>query len=420
MDTGQLRSVGTAFLARRPLIVAPMMAAALGVAAWAGAPGRQLGALATGMTAILAFFAWEAHRARRGLAVSVRGLFISLVLTQLGIGFALAATGGLASPLLPMLFAPTGVGFAAFGRALPSRALAMALFAVLAALAGLPVGTPFPPLPDAAYKPLLLLAMLTSVVLLELGVGSLSDAYTGANAATVRARSAALDEAEARTRAVEAMGAKVAHEIRNPLSSVKGLVELLAEDETRERAAKRLAVVGSEIARIEAILSEYLSFARPLTALHPVALDVGATCREVVEVVEVRAARAGVRLDVLDAHGAVIVEADPHRLKEAVFNLLANALDASAPGSSISVGWRATDDGGAAITVTDRGRGMSSETLARVGTAFFTTRDGGTGLGVALARQAAKQHGGALTYDSAPGRGTSVTLTLAKTPPADT
>ena len=105
------------------------------------------------------------------------------------------------------------------------------------------------------------------------------------------------------------------------------------------------------------------------------------------------------------------MDADPRRLREAFFNLVANAIDATPPGGSVEVEI-VRGDGGARVVVRDSGRGMTREVLDRLGTPFFTTRDQGTGLGVAMARAAFVQHGGSLEYSSEVGRGTVATATV--------
>jgi signal transduction histidine kinase len=119
-----------------------------------------------------------------------------------------------------------------------------------------------------------------------------------------------------------------------------------------------------------------------------------------------------VELD-LDARVAQ-VEGDPRRLKEALINLLANAIDATPPGGKIRLATRgrADDGGGGTVELRDTGRGMAADVLDRLGTSFFTTRASGTGLGFVLAVGVVAQHGGKLHVASEPGRGTHVAITL--------
>ena len=405
----QLRAVGTAFLRARPWIVAPAVAAQSALLLASPAPRRQAAAVLTGFTALLLFFTWEAWRSRTVL-VTARGLLASLAVTLVGVTAGTAATGGLTSPLVPVLFAPTVVGFAAFGRGREGRALLAGFGVALAALALLPAGVPFAPLPAAVARPMALVSSLTSVTLLWTGVAGLTDAYAGAGDALVRAGEELLSVAEARHRAMESLGAQVAHEIKNPLTAIKGLADLLAEKAESPGDRRRLEVMGGEVARIEAILRDYLSFSRPLGSLAREPVELGALLGPLLDLLAVRAERAGVALTV----GGPAVEAalDPRRVKEAVLNLALNALEASDAGGAVTVTW-AREGGAVTVSVDDRGRGMAPEVAGRAGEAFFTTRAGGTGLGVRLARRVAEEHGGSLAFESAPGRGTRARLTLA-------
>jgi signal transduction histidine kinase len=139
---------------------------------------------------------------------------------------------------------------------------------------------------------------------------------------------------------------------------------------------------------------------------------VGAIADEVMAVLEARADDARVALR---RAGDARITADPRRLKEALLNLVANAIEATPPGGSVRI--RIAERGARVeLAVEDTGRGMPPEVLARIGTPFFTTREKGTGLGVLLARGVFVQHGGSLDYVSTPGRGTVATATLPSQP----
>jgi signal transduction histidine kinase len=409
----QVRAVGTAFLRLRPLLVAPAMAVTGSVLALAGVPAAQLRALAVGMVGLLGFFTWEAWRGRTR-DFPEAWLFRSLLITTAGITLGCAVTGGLASPLLPMLFAPVVTTFAAFGRGRESAVALAAAVLLAAGLGALPPDVPFPPLPSPQSGWLRLLFLGVSLLLLRAGVAGVTEAYRRSGGLLERLREESLEAAEARAAALESMGASVAHELKNPLSSVKGLVQLLERSASEPKARERLGVVHSEVERMEGILQEYVSFARPLGALRPADTRLAPLLEEVASVVEGRARAAGVRVEraATDARARV----DVRRLKEALLNLALNAIEATPPGGSVVLG--AEEAGGrVALTVRDTGRGMPPEVLARVGTPFFTTREAGTGLGVVLARAVAVQHGGALEYESQPGRGTVARLTLYKEGP---
>jgi signal transduction histidine kinase len=160
---------------------------------------------------------------------------------------------------------------------------------------------------------------------------------------------------------------------------------------------------------METILGEYLSFSRPLEDLRPEALDLSALSRDVVNVLAGRADQAGVSLAV--EGGATRAQGDPRRLKEALINLVSNAIEATPNGGAVTLRVR---NGGndVVVEVEDTGRGITPDDLKRLGTSFFTTRANGTGLGVVLAQGVIAQHGGSLGYVSTVGRGTVATIKL--------
>jgi signal transduction histidine kinase len=217
-----------------------------------------------------------------------------------------------------------------------------------------------------------------------------------------------VERAMGRARDMEQLAAKLSHELKNPLTAVKGLVQLTARGARDSDSREQLQVVATEVDRMEAILKEYLSFSRPVHTLRPRPVRLGALADDVLVAMEGRAANGGVALR---RQGDAAVEVDARRLTDALFNLLGNALDATPQGGTVEIQIDEIDHM-ARIAVRDSGRGMSQDVLERVGTPFFTTREEGTGLGVAVARATFTQHGGSLVYASEPGRGTTALGTL--------
>jgi len=228
----------------------------------------------------------------------------------------------------------------------------------------------------------------------------------------LRAREALAAQALTRARDLEQFGSQLSHELRNPLGAIKTLVQLSIRSAPDAKERERLLVVSSEVERMHGILQEYLSFSHPVERLQVQPVSLGALADEVVAVMSGRAETAGV---LLRRKGEVEVVADPRRIKEALINLVANALEASPCGGSVEIEV-GRSDGFARIRVRDTGKGMAADVLARIGTPFFTTREQGVGLGVVLARAAFTQHGGALRYESVEGAGTTATATLPSTP----
>lgn len=406
----QIRVVGTVFLRQRPLVTLPLAIANLALFAAAGAPATQLVAIAVGFSVVQAMFVIERMLgARRPFAEAA--LARSLGMTALGLAAGCAITGGLASPVVPVLLAPAGIAFAAFGRARASAIILGIVVVAAAALACLPAGTPFPPLASPYRALATALGLVASAILLRLGVATLAEAHAGAAASLGRAGDDAALAAAARTRELDAIGAQVAHEVKNPLAAIRALVEVMREagGADAERDGRRLAVVAGEVERIERILGDYLDHHRPHAALELAEVDLSVLVRDVAALLEARADRAGIGLTATGP--ALPGRVDPRRLKEAILNLALNALDAVTPGESIVLRWRADGDQ-RAIEIVDTGRGMTAEQLARLGTTGFSTRGGGSGLGVVLARAVIEQHGGRLGFSSEPGRGTIAEIRL--------
>lgn len=203
-------------------------------------------------------------------------------------------------------------------------------------------------------------------------------------------------------------GATLAHELKNPLTAVKALVQLGLGDPREAASHERLAHVARAVERMERILRDYLASARGMAELSPARVEVGPLVSGVLEGLSARASEARVRLV---TRGDATVEADPRRLEEALVNLVANGIEATPPGGEVAVEVLASPEG-AELVVRDTGSGMAPEALERVGTPFFSTRTGGNGLGVAHVRSVFAMHGGSLRYESEPGKGTVVRATL--------
>jgi signal transduction histidine kinase len=341
----------------------------------------------------------------------VEHAFIAMnVSAQLFVVASAALTGGIRSPFLPNTIIPALVSLLFFGPQAASRWSALGNGLLVLAMAVLPGEIVGPALPNLEYSIAVLAAISWNVLMMHMLVGKLSiiSARTGESVACLRAER--LAEAEAGLQRLQSVGAKVAHELKNPLASIKGLCQLVSRTPDSDRTQERLAVVASEITRMETILHEYLSFSRPLEDLKPESVALPALVQDVAEVLAGRAEQAGVAVAV-EPIADLRVHGDPRRLKEALINLVANAIEATPSGGNVRVRLR-RDVAGVTIEVIDTGRGIASDDLARLGTSFFTTRTNGTGLGVVLAQGVINQHGGTLAYQSQVGRGTTATIRL--------
>ena len=215
-------------------------------------------------------------------------------------------------------------------------------------------------------------------------------------------------EALESTPGLDQMSLQMAHELKNPLSAIKALVQLGLRSAAESASHPRLALLETEVARMQEILLSYLCSRRPPGEMVAQPVELGTIVTDTLGMLSARADAARVRLS---SRGDGWVEGDPRRLREALLNLVANGIEATPPGGEVAVAVRPAADR-IEIAVRDTGPGMAPETLRRVGKPFFTTRQGGSGLGVALARSVMAQHGGSLRYESEPGKGTTVRAIL--------
>lgn len=225
----------------------------------------------------------------------------------------------------------------------------------------------------------------------------------------------ALEAEMARRERLAALGdvaAAFAHEVRNPLNAVSmGLQRLRAEftPEPGEAYARFVDLMQGEVRRLNAIVEQFIALARPLP-LKPAPVELGELLRELAALVEpeARQARVAVRLAV----GALPpVNADRDLVKQVLLNLMLNAVQAMTAGGALTLEAEAARDA-VTITVADTGPGIAPDVLPRVFDPYFTTKPGGLGLGLPIARRIVEAHGGALAVESAPGRGSRFRVTL--------
>jgi signal transduction histidine kinase len=208
----------------------------------------------------------------------------------------------------------------------------------------------------------------------------------------------------------------LAHEIKNPLSTIRLNMELLAEDfrepqSLRERRAlQKVQVVERECQRLQDLLDDFLSFAK-VRHLKLQPSDLSRQVKEVLDFFRPKAAAAGI--DMVDYLAADLptVLLDHEAFRAALLNLVLNAEQAMPEGGQLVVRTYDTADG-VALDLIDTGSGMDAKTQAQVFEAFFSTKNGGSGLGLPTARKIIEAHGGQITLQSEPGRGTQFTVKL--------
>jgi len=229
-----------------------------------------------------------------------------------------------------------------------------------------------------------------------------------------------------RTTALGRLASAVAHEIRNPLNfinlSIDHVRERLApeEEKKREDFDRILSNMKAEISRLNRLVGDFLSFGKPMR-LHPRLVAMEEVLRDVASLVDHKARDQGIVLEVAVDEALPRIVADPELLKTCFLNLMINAVDAMPEGGTLAIALRraASEVAGAdalVVTVRDTGQGMSTADIESAFEPYFSTKDTGFGLGLALTKKIVSDHGGSIGLESAPGEGTTARISLPLVP----
>jgi signal transduction histidine kinase len=213
-----------------------------------------------------------------------------------------------------------------------------------------------------------------------------------------------------RLAALGQMAASISHNLKNPLGSMKTILQVQLENpEMPESMRAETKMILEEIGRLSAKLNQLLQFSRPtvLGEGRPARCNASEVAREVVGVLRPEAQRKGVALEFDPAAIALNVAISTEALNDILTNLVVNALDAAARGGHVQVGV-SRKDGGGLVAVEDDGPGVPSELREKIVQPFFTTKTQGTGLGLAIVARRVTDAGGKLEFESLVknGRGT--------------
>jgi signal transduction histidine kinase len=336
------------------------------------------------------------------------------VFLQLGLGFELMhVTGDVASPYYPILILPV-VSTAATAGAMATAIASVGAVATLLSFLLLYDWKKFEMAPDGWHVLEILCLLMAATAVLVNALGAAIRSESARNKATAEklaianesllAAEAAMRRAE-RLAALGQLTAGLAHELRNPLASIKGSADLLARTSAeRDIVSRELGeIISSEVDRTNLLVTRFLDFARPLEPRREIT--------NITEVIDRAASRANVPIVREYSKDVPLFPVDPALMEQVFINLLTNAAQASGAGEPVTVATRLADSN-VEIKVIDRGSGIPPDKIEAIFNPFVTTKQDGVGLGLPIVAKIIDGHGGKMTVDSEPGKGSTFRICL--------
>ncbi|KXI94588.1 PAS domain-containing sensor histidine kinase [Bacillus cereus] len=211
--------------------------------------------------------------------------------------------------------------------------------------------------------------------------------------------------------AIGQLAAGVAHEVRNPLTVIKGFIQLFQIN--KEDQEKYFDLMLSEIERIEAILQEFLSIAKT-DEISTEKKNIYQIFKNVVSLMNTKAIMTNIQVELYTNSKDIIIECSENQLKQVFINILQNSIEAMPDGGEISIHIKEIGKDGIIISVIDKGIGIPEERIKRLGEPFYSTKEKGTGIGLMLSYKIIESHQGNISIMSEVGVGTTVTIYLPK------
>ncbi len=227
-------------------------------------------------------------------------------------------------------------------------------------------------------------------------------------------------ERSRRLASVGSLAAGIAHEIRNPLSSIKGFATFFKERYSDNPEDQKTAeIMVQEVERLNRVIGQLLEFAKPMEMKKQWA-SIQEVIRHTLRMIEgqAKAKNVAVRIDLPDHLGDIFIDSD--KITQVLLNLYLNALEAMDKGGTLTVAVLLHEGRAVRIDVTDTGKGINEKDLARIFDPYFTTRSSGTGLGLAIVHKIMESHDGELRVTSEPEKGTTVSIFLPVGPASET
>ncbi|MEH7178358.1 ATP-binding protein [Neobacillus vireti] len=205
------------------------------------------------------------------------------------------------------------------------------------------------------------------------------------------------------------LSASVAHEIRNPLTSLKGFVQLLQMEDDNHQDYYQIML--DELNRINHIVGELLLLAKPQHIKYT-EVAIQKILKDVISLLAVEANLYNVQIDFSFPKEDIILECEPNQLKQLFINLIKNSIEASKQDSKVAINLGLTENGKITVTIKDNGCGISKERLQKMGEPFYSSKEKGTGLGLTVSYKIVQSHKGHIVFESEKDVGTTVTITI--------
>ncbi|MGG3450098.1 PAS domain-containing protein [Domibacillus aminovorans] len=206
------------------------------------------------------------------------------------------------------------------------------------------------------------------------------------------------------------LAAGIAHEIRNPLTTVKGLIQLLAQESNDNNFYNK--IILKELDQVESIVTEFLMLANPYEEIKFAHHNINEVLTEIIQFMWPEALLHKVEMNTTLGDSLPLVYCEPGQIKQVMINVFKNAIEAMPSGGSMYITTSLLLDGSVAIEVRDEGRGIPKEMIGHLGEPFYSNKERGTGLGLMVSYKIIENHRGTIQIDSDNGNGTNVKIIL--------